>query len=142
MLLALMPTANEVRGRRRRQWRQHAQPPALRFWSPPGLAPRGKCQSFMLVPPSQLVPAYIARFQCQAATALPALRSERHLPGPGAQVTHLVARGQWSDAQFKEAIELCLGGCQQLDGAARQCLRAAAEAKQQQEGAAAAGAAS
>lgn len=56
------------------------------------------------------------------------------------QVTHIVARGQWSDVQFKEAIELCMGGCQQLDGALRQCLQTALESKlgqqqqQQQQG--------
>ena len=48
------------------------------------------------------------------------------------QVTHLVARGPWEDAQLKEGLELCMGGCLQLDGAMRQCLKEAAAAKQQQ----------
>ena len=54
------------------------------------------------------------------------------------QVTQLVSRGQWSSSQLREGLELAMGGCAQLDAAARQCLKqAAAEAaskrQQQQE---------
>ena len=49
--------------------------------------------------------------------------------GVGAEVTQMISRGRWSDAELKEAVELCLGGCAQLDGAARQALRGAAAAK-------------
>jgi exosome complex component MTR3 len=38
------------------------------------------------------------------------------------QVTQLVVRGRWPDAELKEALELSMGGCAQLDGAVRQCL--------------------
>jgi exosome complex component MTR3 len=43
--------------------------------------------------------------------------------GTGGEVTQLVARGRWEDETFKEALELCLGGCTQLDTAAREALR-------------------
>lgn len=44
------------------------------------------------------------------------------------QVTQLVMAGEWSDSQSKEAMELCLGGCAQIDSVARQCLQQAAVA--------------
>ena len=44
------------------------------------------------------------------------------------QVTQLVVAGEWSDSQSKEAMELCLGGCAQIDSVARQCLQQAAGA--------------
>lgn len=44
------------------------------------------------------------------------------------QVTQLVVAGVWSDSQSKEAMELCLGGCAQIDSVARQCLQQAAGA--------------
>ncbi|KAL3153408.1 hypothetical protein ABBQ38_011746 [Trebouxia sp. C0009 RCD-2024] len=43
-------------------------------------------------------------------------------------VTQLVMAGEWSDSQSKEAMELCMGGCAQIDSVARQCLRQAAGA--------------
>lgn len=44
------------------------------------------------------------------------------------QVTQLVMAGEWSNSQSKEAMELCMGGCAQIDSVARQCLRQAAVA--------------
>lgn len=49
------------------------------------------------------------------------------------EVTQLVSRGRWTDQQLKEGLELCMGGCVQLDAAMRQALKdapalAAAEA--------------
>ena len=44
------------------------------------------------------------------------------------QVTQLVMAGEWSDSQSKEAMELCMGGCAQIDSVARQCLQQAAGA--------------
>lgn len=44
------------------------------------------------------------------------------------QVTQLVMAGEWSDSQSKEAMELCMGGCAQIDSVARQCLQQAAVA--------------
>lgn len=41
------------------------------------------------------------------------------------QVTQAVVTGSWSDGQYKEVLELCMGGCAQLDAAARQCLQQA-----------------
>lgn len=34
----------------------------------------------------------------------------------------VTARGKWDEAQLREALELCLGGCEQLDGVARKTL--------------------
>lgn len=44
-------------------------------------------------------------------------------------VTQLVMTGEWSDSQSKEAMELCMGGCSQIDAVARQCLQQAAAAQ-------------
>ena len=44
----------------------------------------------------------------------------------------MVSRGRWSSSQLREGMELAMGGCAQLDAAARQCLKEAA-ARQQQE---------
>lgn len=55
------------------------------------------------------------------------------LPGSG-ELAQLVARGRWTDEQLKEALELALGGCAQLDGAMRQCLRDAAAKRLAAEG--------
>lgn len=44
------------------------------------------------------------------------------------EVTQLVSRGQWSSGELKDGLELAMGGCAQLDAAARQCLREAAAA--------------
>lgn len=49
-------------------------------------------------------------------------------PLPLEQVTQLVSRGQWSSGELKDGLELAMGGCAQLDAAARQCLREAAAA--------------
>ncbi|KAI7841766.1 hypothetical protein COHA_004632 [Chlorella ohadii] len=52
------------------------------------------------------------------------------------EVTQLVSRGPWSSSQLREALELAMGGCAQLDALARQVLKtAAAEAatRRQQE---------
>ena len=60
----------------------------------------------------------------------------RARPRPLLQVTQLVSRGPWSSSQLREGLELAMGGCAQLDAAARQCLKAAAAeaaAKQQQQ---------
>ena len=52
-----------------------------------------------------------------------------------------MSRGPWTSGQLREGLELALGGCAQLDAAARQCLReAAAEAAAKQPAAAAAAA--
>ncbi|EFN57324.1 hypothetical protein CHLNCDRAFT_21722, partial [Chlorella variabilis] len=48
------------------------------------------------------------------------------------EVTQMVSRGRWSSSQLREGMELAMGGCAQLDAAARQCLKEAA-ARQQQE---------
>ena len=39
------------------------------------------------------------------------------------QITQFVLTGTWSDGQYKEVLELCMGGCAQLDAVARQCLQ-------------------
>lgn len=39
------------------------------------------------------------------------------------QITQFVLTGAWSDGQYKEVLELCMGGCAQLDAVARQCLQ-------------------
>jgi exosome complex component MTR3 len=49
------------------------------------------------------------------------------------QVAQLVSSGAWGgqqqgSAQLQMALELAMGGCAQLDAAARECLRAAAAA--------------
>jgi exosome complex component MTR3 len=49
--------------------------------------------------------------------------------GTGGEIAQLVTRGRWTDGELKEALELCLGGCAQLDGAARQALKEAAVEK-------------
>jgi exosome complex component MTR3 len=52
------------------------------------------------------------------------------------EVTQLVSRGRWSGSQLREGLELAMGGCAQLESAARQCLKdaaVAAAAKQQQQ---------
>ena len=52
------------------------------------------------------------------------------------QVTQLVSRGPWSSSQLREAMELAMGGCAQLDALARQVLKTAAAeaaARRQQE---------
>ena len=43
--------------------------------------------------------------------------------GVGGEVAQLVTRGVWEDGALKEALELGLGGCAQLDEAARQVLK-------------------
>lgn len=55
---------------------------------------------------------------------------------PPVQVTQLVSRGPWTSAQLREAMELAMGGCAQLDALARQVLKTAAAeaaARRQQE---------
>lgn len=49
--------------------------------------------------------------------------------GIGGAISEIMSRGRWSDAELKEALELCLGGCAQLDAAGRQALKEAAVAK-------------
>ncbi|KAI3434620.1 hypothetical protein D9Q98_002687 [Chlorella vulgaris] len=44
------------------------------------------------------------------------------------EVTQLVSRGRWSGSQLREGLELAMGGCAQLESAARQCLKDAAVA--------------
>lgn len=41
-------------------------------------------------------------------------------------VTQLVMTGEWSNSSSKEALELCMGGCAQIDSVVRQCLQEAA----------------
>jgi exosome complex component MTR3 len=60
------------------------------------------------------------------------------------EVSQLVSRGRWGERELRDALELAMGGCAQLEAAARQCLRdaaaaAAAKQAQQAEAAAAAG---
>ncbi len=58
------------------------------------------------------------------------------LPSSCPQVTQLVSRGPWSSSQLREALELAMGGCAQLDALARQVLKTAAAeaaARRQQE---------
>ncbi|CAL8463888.1 g3423 [Coccomyxa elongata] len=38
-------------------------------------------------------------------------------------VAQVVLRGQWSNAQASEVLQLCMGGCAQIDAYMRQCLR-------------------
>lgn len=40
------------------------------------------------------------------------------------QVTQLVMQGMWSDEDTKEALELCMGACVQLQGVVRESLLA------------------
>ena len=47
---------------------------------------------------------------------------------PGLQVTQFQVTGSWNDSQYKEVLELCMGGCAQLDAVARQCLQQASTA--------------
>ena len=49
--------------------------------------------------------------------------------GVGGEIAQLVTRGRWTDTELKDALELCLGGCAQLDGAGRQALKEAAMEK-------------
>ena len=59
--------------------------------------------------------------------------------GAGGEVAQLVTRGRWTDGELKEALELCLGGCEQLDRAGREVLKEMAVekiAQQQREDAA------
>lgn len=49
--------------------------------------------------------------------------------GGGGEATQVVAAGRWEGEELREALELCMGGCAQLDAAARQCLRDAAAAR-------------
>ena len=44
------------------------------------------------------------------------------------QVTHVELTGRWSSSQAAQAIQLCMGGCLQLDAALRGSLRTAAAA--------------
>ena len=39
------------------------------------------------------------------------------------QVTQVLLTGEWSNSDCTEAIELCMGGCSQLDEVLRQHLR-------------------
>ena len=57
----------------------------------------------------------------QALAFLSVLRA----PAPccGRQVTHLELSGRWSAAQAAQALQLCMGGCLQLDAAMRASLR-------------------
>ena len=41
------------------------------------------------------------------------------------QVAQVVLMGQWSNAQASEVLQLCMGGCAQIDDYMRQCLREA-----------------
>jgi exosome complex component MTR3 len=47
----------------------------------------------------------------------------------GGEIALADARGAWPGATLREAMELCLGGCAQLNDAARACLREAARAR-------------
>ena len=53
--------------------------------------------------------------------------------GMTGEVAQLVTRGRWSDRELKEALEVCLGGCAQLDGASRQALKEAAVEKMKEQ---------
>ena len=44
------------------------------------------------------------------------------------QVTDVALAGEWAPAQATEALQLCMGGCAQLDAYMRQTLREALEA--------------
>lgn len=52
--------------------------------------------------------------------------------GTGGEVAQLVTRGRWSDGELKEALELALGGCAQLDAAGRAALREAEAARMEE----------
>ncbi len=43
--------------------------------------------------------------------------------GASGDIAHLVASGSWGADNTRDSLELCLGGCVQLDAAVRQCLR-------------------
>lgn len=43
-------------------------------------------------------------------------------------MAQVMAHGRWEDGEEREALELGLGGCAQLDAAARDCLKQAAAA--------------
>jgi len=156
LLLALMPTCNEVSER-------HRPLPACRpLPSPPG---RGMASVAVVV---VVRAVHVAGLGLQRfPSPIPGtcmLTAKQFLPhtctlsplcgfiapppwpdaSPGApaclmlQVTQLVSRGQWSSSQLKEGLELAMGGCSQLDEAARQCLREAAAAAAAKQAAAAA----
>ena len=44
------------------------------------------------------------------------------------QVTDVALAGEWSPKQASEALQLCMGGCAQIDAYMRQTLREAAAA--------------
>ena len=70
------------------------------------------------------------------ATISPLLQTPVPTCMPPVQVTQLVSRGPWTSAQLREAMELAMGGCAQLDALARQVLKTAAAeaaARRQQE---------
>ena len=43
-------------------------------------------------------------------------------------MTHLELTGRWSSAQANQAVQLCMGGCLQLDAAMRASLKRSAAA--------------
>jgi len=45
------------------------------------------------------------------------------MTGISGEVTEISLRGKWANAELKEAVELCLGGCEQLDAAGRSVLK-------------------
>lgn len=107
--------------RAKRRWRQvaiaslpHGGPSSLPHPHPPNYLPQSLVEGSLLLDPSA------AEEHREEAGLLLAL-----LPGSG-ELAQLVARGRWDDVQLKEALELAMGGCAQLDGAMRQCLRDAA----------------
>lgn len=51
--------------------------------------------------------------------------------GGSGEVTQVAAHGRWQGDELREGLELCLGGCSQLEAAARQCLKEAAQARLQ-----------
>ena len=44
----------------------------------------------------------------------------------GCQVSQVVLTGQWSNAQASEVLQLCMGGCAQIDAYMRQSIKEAA----------------
>jgi len=61
-------------------------------------------------------------------TPLPRGGSAPRAEGGGRrQVTHMELTGRWSSTQAAQALQLCMGGCLQLDTALRGSLRSAAD---------------
>ena len=89
------------------------------------------CSALLAIHREQLqhTPTRIATISPRLQTPVP----KRMTP---VQITQLVSRGPWTSAQLREAMELAMGGCAQLDALARQVLKTAAAevaARRQQE---------